>query len=59
MIDASDLELFRYADDPETALQILQGVLPREQSQTTPAFAKSVATASTIAPSTESASGGK
>jgi len=50
MIDASDLDLFRFADDPETALAILKGALPRELGPTTPDFATSSSSAMTIAP---------
>jgi uncharacterized protein (TIGR00730 family) len=51
MISPSDLDLFRYADDPQTALELLQDGLTRyylkpvtalpEQEQSTPAIAKS------------------
>lgn len=42
MIDQADLQLFDWADDPQTALAILQRKLPREEREKTPAFAKSV-----------------
>jgi len=41
MIDASDLALFRTADDPATALSILKETLSIEPATSTPAFAKS------------------
>jgi uncharacterized protein (TIGR00730 family) len=41
MIDKSDLELFQGADDPLTALRILQAGLNLETGPVTPAFAKS------------------
>jgi uncharacterized protein (TIGR00730 family) len=41
MIDEQDLQLFQFADDPATALQLLKATLPREPEGTTPAFAKS------------------
>jgi uncharacterized protein (TIGR00730 family) len=48
MIDASDLDLFQVADDPESALAILQGRLPKEQAGTSPSFARSSASPTTI-----------
>jgi uncharacterized protein (TIGR00730 family) len=42
MIDAKDLELFRYADDPAQALALLQAVLPIEPTEPGPHFAHSV-----------------
>ena len=50
MIDASDLELFKVADDPRAALAILQGELPTEEPEKIPSFAKSIAAATVIAP---------
>ncbi len=41
MIDRDDLELFQYADDPGTALLLLQGRLKPEPPETTPSFARS------------------
>jgi uncharacterized protein (TIGR00730 family) len=41
VIDSSDLQLFSFADDPASALRILQARLPIEPEATTPAFAKS------------------
>lgn len=49
MVDASDLELFRFADTPEDAFRLLQANLPREQAPTTPAFAKSCTSDSVVA----------
>jgi uncharacterized protein (TIGR00730 family) len=49
MIDAEDLSLFHFADDPQDALLILKGKLPKEEQETTPAFAKSCTSASTVA----------
>jgi uncharacterized protein (TIGR00730 family) len=48
MIDAADLHLFHRADDPQTALGILQRELPRLAQEPSPAFAKSKASASTV-----------
>ena len=41
VIDPEDLELFRYADDPATALGLLQAALAAEPDQGTPGFARS------------------
>ena len=41
MIGREDLELFQYADDPVTALLLLQGRLKPEPPETTPSFARS------------------
>jgi uncharacterized protein (TIGR00730 family) len=41
MIGAEDLELFHFADDVPTALQLLQHTLPAESEPATPDFAKS------------------
>lgn len=41
MIDEADLNLFQWADDPQTALGILQQGLSLETGPVTPAFAKS------------------
>jgi hypothetical protein len=41
MIDPEDLELFRYADDPATALGLLQAALAAEPDKATPGFARS------------------
>jgi uncharacterized protein (TIGR00730 family) len=41
MIDRGDLELFRYADDPATALGLLQAGLATEAEAVTPSFADS------------------
>lgn len=49
MIDAADLGLFHFADDPRASLSILQARLPAEPGAATPAFAKSCASASAIA----------
>jgi len=40
MIDRKDLDLFQFADDPSTALHILQAGLSAEAGVSTPAFAK-------------------
>jgi uncharacterized protein (TIGR00730 family) len=42
MISPEDLKLFRFADDPETALNLLKQALPVEAAGRGPAFAKSV-----------------
>jgi len=42
MIDRKDLELFRYADDPQTALALLQNELQAESAQVSPNFAHSM-----------------
>jgi hypothetical protein len=41
MISPEDLNLFRYADDPKTALRLLQDSLSTEAEEPTPAFAHS------------------
>jgi uncharacterized protein (TIGR00730 family) len=41
VIDRADLELFSFADDPETALRILRAKLPARPDPVTPAFARS------------------
>jgi uncharacterized protein (TIGR00730 family) len=41
MIGREDLELFQYADDPATALALLQAGLAAEPEEATPAFARS------------------
>ena len=41
MIDPQDLELFRYADDPQEALALLQGLLQTESTDPSPHFAHS------------------
>jgi uncharacterized protein (TIGR00730 family) len=41
MIDRDDLDLFHFADDPATALALLQAGLPFEPDEQTPAFAHS------------------
>ena len=41
MIDADDLRLFRYADDPATALRILQAELEGTTAEDIPAIARS------------------
>jgi uncharacterized protein (TIGR00730 family) len=41
MISREDLNLFRYADDPATALSLLQATLAIESERTAPAFAHS------------------
>jgi hypothetical protein len=41
MISSQDLELFEFADDPVSALRLLQTALGGESDQTTPAFARS------------------
>jgi len=41
MIAKEDLDLFRYVDDPATALRILQTDLSAEDTERTPAFARS------------------
>ncbi len=48
MIDARELELFRFADTPEQAFMLLQQHLPRDEEQTSPAFARSCTSESTI-----------
>jgi uncharacterized protein (TIGR00730 family) len=42
MIDRNDLELFRYADDPQTALALLQNELQAESAGVSPNFAHSM-----------------
>jgi uncharacterized protein (TIGR00730 family) len=42
MISREDLTLFRYADDPATALGLLQAALATEGEETAPAFAHSL-----------------
>jgi uncharacterized protein (TIGR00730 family) len=41
MISREDLKLFRYADDPKTALRLLQDALTAEAKESSPAFAHS------------------
>jgi len=41
MIDRQDLELFRYADDPQEALALLQGLLQTDSRAPSPHFAHS------------------
>ena len=41
MIDAADLQLFQYVDDPPTALALLKAALSPEPEDGTPAFARS------------------
>jgi predicted Rossmann-fold nucleotide-binding protein len=41
MIDRKDLALFQYADDPQTALALLQTSLKPEGEEAAPAFAAS------------------
>jgi hypothetical protein len=43
MISAADLELFQFADDPQTALRLVQeGLTPQPEAETEkPAFAHS------------------
>lgn len=41
MISCEDLDLFQYADDPVTALGLLQAGLAAESAEATPAFARS------------------
>ena len=41
MIDREDLTLFRFADDPGTALGLLQAGIAAELGETTPAIAHS------------------
>jgi uncharacterized protein (TIGR00730 family) len=48
MIDASDLELFHFADDVPTALRLLQTKVTKEAEPATPAFAKSRTSSKTI-----------
>jgi hypothetical protein len=50
LLDPSDLELFRFADDPQTALEIQKGTLPKEMGPATPDFATSSASTTSIAP---------
>lgn len=45
MIDAADLQLFQFADDPATALQLVQQGIEMEPTKATPAFAHSKARA--------------
>ena len=42
MISREDLELFRYADDPATALGLLQAEIAAELEGAAPAFARSL-----------------
>jgi predicted Rossmann-fold nucleotide-binding protein len=42
MIDRKDLELFRYADDPQIALALLQNELQAESARVSPNFAHSM-----------------
>ena len=42
VISEEDLSLFHYADDPQTALQILKNALPIETGVEAPSFAKSI-----------------
>ena len=44
MISPEDLALFRYADDPQEALELLKQSLSVEVGEATPAFAKSMGT---------------
>jgi hypothetical protein len=53
VIDAQNLELFQFADDPGAAFKILQGKLPKLQEPVSPSFAKSSTSATVIAPSVE------
>jgi predicted Rossmann-fold nucleotide-binding protein len=48
VIDARDLELFEFADDPESALDVLKSKLPRDQAGATPSFAKSATSVTAI-----------
>jgi uncharacterized protein (TIGR00730 family) len=41
MIDRRDLELFRFADDPATALELLQAGIPAEAREASPSIAHS------------------
>jgi uncharacterized protein (TIGR00730 family) len=41
VIDRRDLQLFSFADDPESAFQLLQAKLPTQPEPATPAFARS------------------
>jgi predicted Rossmann-fold nucleotide-binding protein len=41
MIDGDDLGLFQFADDPATALRILQAELASTSGEAVPAFARS------------------
>jgi predicted Rossmann-fold nucleotide-binding protein len=41
MVGAEDLALFKYADDPATAFQMLQSALQTAPDESTPAFAHS------------------
>ena len=41
MIERKDLELFRYADDPATALALLQSTLQAQTDEASPCFAHS------------------
>jgi uncharacterized protein (TIGR00730 family) len=50
MIDREDLALFRFVDDPASALRLLQQELTAEPEATTPAFAKSVTARSPMRP---------
>jgi uncharacterized protein (TIGR00730 family) len=49
MIGAEDLDLFQFADDVPAALRWLQSALPTEPEPTTPAFAKSQGSTTTVA----------
>jgi uncharacterized protein (TIGR00730 family) len=43
MIDREDLALFQYADDPATAMQLLQAGIAADREEATPAIARSCA----------------
>lgn len=59
MISPEDLNLFRFADDPATALRLLQEALPIETGEATPSFAKSVTPCSPGQPDCEEAPGNR
>jgi uncharacterized protein (TIGR00730 family) len=49
VISPEDLDLFKFADDPDTALRLLQGGVSLEVEESSPAFAKSITSAQTLA----------
>jgi uncharacterized protein (TIGR00730 family) len=53
VIAPEDLDLFKYADDPETALKMLKDALPLETGEATPALARSITCCSPSDPCNE------
>jgi len=45
VISREDLDLFKFADDPDTALTLLKAGVSLEVEESSPAFAKSITTA--------------